>query len=150
MTAEGGIDRKQVAREMLTLVQATGAHECRQLVSRFRQALLRANPEVSPERMIAFDQAFERELPALVEAFFEARVEAAVNHLTTDQIAACQSILSDPAASVFFEGLRTLGPIFRTLDEELAASRGTTAYERSAESLFAALAQESASTRSAN
>src|SRR4051812_14470274 len=89
-------DSEVIDRILSLLGDAETMTHCRALAARFREALKKANPDLSDTQMAAYDAAFEGELDALKSLAAKARLEALQDGLTAEDLAIVGPIADGP------------------------------------------------------
>ena len=111
---------------------------CRFIAARFRDALKAANPELSDAQMLAYDEAFAEQIPALSAEIRFAQIEAACGAINDEEAQMLASVASTPLVACFFDVLRRLRPVLDNSRREALQLGGVRVHAQSAERAFAA------------
>jgi hypothetical protein len=129
----------EIIDQMMTLVGGDDESACRALAARFHFALKDANPDLSDAQMSEYDANFRNELADLKKSVRAARVAAAYEALTEEDVALIGAFINVPETSRFFDLLRRLGPDLAKATQETFRVEGVAIHARSAEAAFAYL-----------
>lgn len=130
------VEKKILIENVLTTFGGTFEVQCQGLASRFREALRRANPDLSEDQMAPYDQSFADEIPDMARALGDAQVQAVEDSLTEEELLAWQTVMERPELLKFLQSYVRITPAVGDAVKMVFAERGPKAHLKSVERLF--------------